>query len=193
VLLATPYFVPGADSLAALRQARARDVRLTVLTNSLATTDEPLVHFGYARYRLALLKLGVALHELMPMPEATLDDRDRDDERHGASLGRLHAKLLVVDERWVSIGSMNMDRRSARANTEAAIVIDDPVLAGEVSAFLERDRRSASYALRLRDGGKRVEWVGAGGNGVVRDEPRPRSGPGLKPRLASFFVSEDLL
>ena len=70
VLVASPYFVPGADGLAALREARAHDVRFMVMTNSLATTDEPLVHFGYARYRLGLLKLGVALHELMPMLEA---------------------------------------------------------------------------------------------------------------------------
>jgi putative cardiolipin synthase len=191
VLVASPYFVPGADGLAALREARAHDVRFTIMTNSLATTDEPLVHFGYARYRLALLKLGVALHELMPMPEAAAGDEA--GEHHGASLGRLHAKLIVVDDRWVSIGSMNMDRRSARCNTEAAIVIDDPLLAGEVSAFLERGRLSGSYALRLGDGGKRVEWIGRGGAAAVKNEPRPLSGRGLKPRLASFFVSEDML
>jgi len=194
VLVATPYFVPGADSLVALRQVRARDVRFTVMTNSLATTDEPLVHFGYARYRLGLLKLGVALHELMPMPETAIDAGGvSDDEHHGASLGRLHAKLVVVDDRWVSIGSMNMDRRSARANTEAAIVIDDPELAGEITGFLERGRQSASYALRLGAGGERLEWVGASGDAVVRDEPRPRSGAGLKLRVASFFISEELL
>jgi putative cardiolipin synthase len=189
VLVATPYFVPGADGLATLREARGRDVRFTVMTNSLASTDEPLVHFGYARYRRDLLKLGVSLHELMPMPDAVAASGD---ERHGASVGRLHAKLVVVDDRWVSIGSMNMDRRSARANTEAAIVIDDPVLAGEVATFLERGRRSASYALRLSHGSARIEWVGWAG-AVVRDEPRPDSGAGLKQRLASFLVPEELL
>ena len=190
VLVATPYFVPGADGLATLRAARARDVRFTVMTNSLATTDEPLVHFGYARYRLDLLRLGVSLHELMPMPDAVAASAD---ERHGASLGRLHAKLIVVDDRWVSIGSMNMDRRSARANTEAAIVIDDPVLAGEVTAFFERGRRSSSYALRLSHGGARVEWVDVAADAVVRVEPRPHSGAGVKQRLASLFVAEELL
>src|SRR5204863_9620693 len=95
VLVATPYFVPGRSALGTLRDARARDVRFTVLTNSLATTDEPLVHFGYARYRMGLLKLGVALHELMPMLDAPVAG-DAPDERHGASLGRLHAKLVVV-------------------------------------------------------------------------------------------------
>ncbi len=192
VLVATPYFVPGRSALETLRDARAKDVRFTVLTNSLATTDEPLVHFGYARYRMGLLKLGVALHELMP----TLDGRadgDATGERHGASLGRLHAKLVVVDDRWVSIGSMNMDRRSARSNTESTIVIDDREIAGEVAAFLEHGRVTSSYALRLGEDGKRIEWVGREAEDVLRDEPRRPGGPGLKPRLASFFVSEELL
>ncbi|HEV7575996.1 MAG TPA: phospholipase D family protein [Caldimonas sp.] len=192
VLVATPYFVPGAGGLAALREARAHDVRFSVLTNSLATTDEPLVHFGYARYRLGMLRLGVALHELMPTPEAPAGE-DASGERHGQSLGRLHAKLVVVDDRWVSIGSMNMDRRSARSNTESAIVIDDPVLAAEVAGFLERGRASGSYALRLGDDGKRVEWVGREHDAILRVEPRRAGGPGLKPRLASFFVSEEML
>jgi putative cardiolipin synthase len=192
ILVATPYFVPGPGGLAALREARAKDVRFTVLTNSLATTDEPLVHFGYARYRMGLLRLGVALHELMPTPEAPAPGDDA-GERHGASLGRLHAKLVVVDDRWVSIGSMNMDRRSARSNTESTILIDDPVLAGEVSAFLERGRVTSSYALRLGDRGKRVEWIDREGDSVLRAEPRRAGGPGLKPRLASFFVSEEML
>ena len=193
VTIATPYFLPGADGLTTLREARARGVELSVLTNSLATTDEPLVHFGYSRYRLGMLKLGVALHELIPMREAPANSDAHGEDHHGASLGRLHAKLVVVDDRWVSIGSMNMDRRSARSNTESAILIDDPVLAGQVSAFLERGRSTGSYALRLDDRGKRVEWVDRDSSEVLRAEPRPFGGPGLKPRLASFFVSEELL
>jgi len=191
VLVASPYFVPGPSALETLRGARAKDVRFTVLTNSLATTDEPLVHFGYARYRMGLLKLGVALHELMPTLDAPADGAA--GERHGASLGRLHAKLVVVDERWVSIGSMNMDRRSARSNTESTIVIDDPRLAGDVADFLEHGRVTSSYALRLGEGGKRVEWVGREAEGVLRAEPPRPGGSAFKPRLASFFVSDELL
>ena len=66
MLIASPYFVPGAEARATLAGLRARDVGVSVLTNSLATTDEPLVHYGYASHRPALLKAGVDLHELMP-------------------------------------------------------------------------------------------------------------------------------
>ena len=193
MLIATPYFLPGADGLATLREARARGVRTSVLTNSLATTDEPLVHLGYARYRVGMLKLGVALHELVPMREAPANSDAQGEDHHGASLGRLHAKLVVVDERWVSVGSMNMDRRSARSNTESMVLIDDPVLAAEVAAFLERGEATGSYTLRLDRRGKHLEWVEGEGGGVLRSEPRPFGGPGLKPRVASFFVSEELL
>lgn len=192
VLVATPYFVPGRGGLEALREARAKGVRFTVVTNSLATTDEPLVHFGYARYRVGLLRLGVGLRELMPTLDAPAGGGVA-GERHGASLGRLHAKLFVVDGRWISIGSMNMDRRSARSNTESTIVIDDPVLAGEVAAFLERGGARGSYALRLDSGRKRVEWVGDETRGILRAEPRRPGGRGIKPRLASYFVSEEML
>ena len=88
---------------------------------------------------------------------------------------------------------MNVDRRSARSNTESMIVIDNPGLAAEAVAFLDRGRTTGSYALRLEPGGKRVEWVDRDGKGVLRAEPTPFGGPGLKPRLASFFVSEELL
>ena len=192
VLVATPYFVPGPGGLAALRAARGREVRFTVLTNSLATTDEPLVHFGYARYRQAMLRLGVVVNELRAMAEAA-EPGDAFGDGHGASLGRLHAKLVVVDDRWLSIGSMNMDRRSARSNTESALIIDDPVLAAEVAAFLERGRANGTYALRLGRDGRHIEWVDRGADEVLRVEPRRGGGTGLRPRIASFFVSEEML
>ena len=95
-------------------------VKVTVLTNSLAANDEPLVHTGYARYREALLRVGVDLYELSPT-------RVRHNQRlhwPGTSLGRLHAKLAVVDRRLVFVGSMNLDPRSASKNTELGIVVE---------------------------------------------------------------------
>ncbi|MEO6361786.1 MAG: phosphatidylserine/phosphatidylglycerophosphate/cardiolipin synthase family protein [Caldimonas sp.] len=198
VLMASPYFVPGRRGLQALGEARARDVSLRVVTNSLATTDEPLAHFGYARYRVELLRIGVALHELVAGGEAP-PARDRGSggdaqggSGSGASLGRLHAKVVVVDERWVSVGSMNMDRRSARCNSESAVLIDSPALAAEVAAFLGRDLGVDSYRLRLGDDGA-VEWLRGDGGAALRKEPRRATRVGLTRRLASFFVSDDWL
>jgi phosphatidylserine/phosphatidylglycerophosphate/cardiolipin synthase-like enzyme len=53
--------VPGKDGVSVDAQLVGQGVHIRILTNSLASTDSPLVHDGYARYRVALLKLGVEL------------------------------------------------------------------------------------------------------------------------------------
>jgi putative cardiolipin synthase len=62
--LVSGYFVPtdaGVDALASLSQA---GVEVAVLTNALRATDVPLVHAGYAGYRVPLLRAGIRLFEL---------------------------------------------------------------------------------------------------------------------------------
>ena len=49
VLISSPYFVPGAQGMALLRGLRARGVKVSVMTNSLSVTDEPVMHIGYSR------------------------------------------------------------------------------------------------------------------------------------------------
>lgn len=190
VLVSSPYLVPGEHGFATLTSALARKVRVSLMTNSLATTDEPLVHAGYARYRAKLLAMGVRLFELMPTDEAA----GPKTEFHG-SLGRLHAKLVVVDERRLFIGSMNMDRRSARLNTEVGLVIDSPELAGEVAGLLKRDRLPASYRLRMAGDTGTIEWIsGPSGNETVRtSEPGATPARLLQLSLTSTLVGEDML
>ena len=93
VVLSSPYFVPGTMGVQAFGDLRKRDVKVTILTNSLASNDEPLVHTGYARYRRELLRTGVDLYELSP----TRIQRNKRLGLPGASLGRLHAKTAVID------------------------------------------------------------------------------------------------
>lgn len=197
VLLTTPYFVPGSGGLAALRAAAQRRVALSVVTNSLATTDEPLVHAGYARYRQALLAAGVRLFELMPSLTRTAERTPVRSTGYGSmgSMGRLHAKLAVVDRRWLFIGSMNLDRRSALINTEAALLIDSPALAAEAAQLLHAERTLASYRLQLSSDDHRIEWVAGNGPAaqVHATEPDASAGQRLRLWLASQFVAEDLL
>jgi putative cardiolipin synthase len=155
VLASSPYFVPGQQGLALLTALRARGVEVRVLTNSLASTDEPLVHLAYARYRPALLGAGVQLFELSQR-------RVKDNMRmflFGAQLGRLHAKTIVVDDRVAYIGSMNLDPRSATVNTEFGALIDSPALALQLKAVIDLDRLHSAYALRLAADGDCCEWL----------------------------------
>ncbi|OYU74581.1 MAG: phospholipase, partial [Burkholderiales bacterium PBB5] len=67
VLMTTPYLIPGEKGMELLAGLRERQVKVRVLTNSLAATDEPLVHIGYKRYRAPMQHLGVELHAQSPV------------------------------------------------------------------------------------------------------------------------------
>jgi putative cardiolipin synthase len=68
LLVVSPYFIPSGHALDHLQEMSQRGVRVAVLTNSLASTDSPVAHGGYARYRAELLRRGVELYELRPSP-----------------------------------------------------------------------------------------------------------------------------
>jgi putative cardiolipin synthase len=191
VAIASPYFVPGPIGMALLQEARDRGLDIRVLTNSLGATDEPLVHGGYRRYRRAMLALGVKLAELSPLHPAPTAERGA----YRSSLGRLHAKLAVVDRRWLLVGSLNMDRRSSRLNTEYALAIDSPALAAEALGLLGSLWAGPNYQPRLAAATGRVEWLAhRGGEPVVLDQ-EPHAGPldAWRLSLLSLLVPEELL
>src|SRR6185436_12073570 len=66
LLLVSPYFVPGKEGVAWLRDIAARGVRVRVLTNSYLSSDVGAVHAGYSAYREDLLRAGVELQEFKP-------------------------------------------------------------------------------------------------------------------------------
>ncbi len=51
----------------------------------------------------------------------------------------LHAKTMVVDGRWVSIGSVNIDNRSFALNSELNVTFQDRALAAEMTRVFRRD------------------------------------------------------
>lgn len=133
LLLISPYFIPGDSGTRYLTRLSARGVAIKVLTNSLASTDEPAVYAGYSRYRRQLLASGVQIYELRPAAGSKQSVSGR-----GTSSGvSLHAKAIVVDKQWVFVGSMNMDQRSKLLNTEMGIIVDSAPLAAAVTQFFD--------------------------------------------------------
>jgi putative cardiolipin synthase len=195
VLLASPYFVPGEREMQTLSTICSHDVSVSVLTNSLATTDEPLVHYGYARHRAALLDAGVDLHELRPSAEAGGEATSSigSSGRGSSSLGRLHTKLSVIDGERTFVGSMNMDARSAHVNTEAGMVIHSKTLAALVARFLRGHQKESSYQVRLE--GEQLTW--SSGEGTDRQtrsvEPETASKPAMPIRVLAQLLGEGLL
>ena len=169
MLASSPYFVPGVHGMELLRELRERGVKVTVMTNSLASTDEPIVHLGYSRYREEMLDMGIDLYELS-------SSRLKDNKRmflFGKSLGRLHAKLVVIDRKKIFIGSMNLDPRSATINTELGAVIDSPPLARELTRIIDIDRLQSAYRVRKAPDGSGLQWLTSDGDKeiVLRQEP----------------------
>jgi len=192
VTLASPYFIPGERGLAAMRAVRERGVQIELVTNTVAANDEPFAGAAYARYRKALLQMGVRIHEV---GSGRLKAVHLFREALGSSTGRSHAKLTVIDGERVFVGSMNMDPRSARENTELGLLIDSAELAHQVQRLLDLLRGGATYELRLDAKGQCVLWIARDGDGeTVRDtDPELRPETRLKLNLLSPFIPEGLL
>jgi putative cardiolipin synthase len=154
LIVISPYFVPGNDGVALFAKLVDQGVHIRILTNSLASTDSPLVHTGYSRYRVALLKLGVELSEVRPK----LGQKRARFHPFRSSNASLHAKALVIDQKTVFIGSMNMDARSARTNSELGLVIRSAEIARQVTNLLDDISADGSYKLQLVGHSNRIEW-----------------------------------
>jgi putative cardiolipin synthase len=197
MLIASPYFVPGRMGADFLGQARRRGVRVRVLTNSLAANDVGVVHAGYARYRLPLLRAGVELHELKPLKEAP---GVRIHFTRGSSRASLHSKAMVVDRARAYIGSMNLDPRSALLNTEGGLVIHGADMAGQVARFIEAGMSpERSYQVRIdpasqASGGKLI-WLERRDGRDARNDVEPGTSPWqrfLMDLLSGLPIEEDL-
>jgi len=134
VLVFSPYFVPHDTGVQEVRKLTARGVRVAFLTNSLAATDAVAVQAGYSPYREPLLRAGAQLYEFKSSHPQHFG-KGPGGLAGSQSRASLHTKAYVIDEKTLVLGSLNLDPRSARLNTELAITIDSPVLAHEVAGY----------------------------------------------------------
>lgn len=194
VILVSPYFIPSERGLGTLCALSRREVRVRVLTNSLASTDVPVVHSGYARYRSRLLACGVELHELRR------GTRQVGGTRPGLSSGAsLHAKAVVVDRRSVLVGSMNLDPRSRLLNTEIGVLIDSATLGEQIGIlFDEATNQDQTFRVTLAAPGDetaRLVWDGRDGGKAVRYDSEPLASwwRNLLAHLLGALAPEELL
>ncbi len=178
VILISPWFIPSERGLGVLCTLVKRGVRVRVLTNSLASTDVPVVHAGYARYRPRLLACGVELHELRL--GAARSGAARLGFSSGSSLSSaatLHAKAAVVDRKSVLVGSMNLDPRSRLSNTEVAVLIESAVLGEQLGTlFEEATALDQSFQVELTEPGNEnalLVWAGKEDDKLVRYSSEP--------------------
>jgi cardiolipin synthase len=133
IRLATAYFAPDDLFLDSLAAAARRGVRVRLLLPGPRIDTQVVRRAGRACFG-KLLEAGVEIYEYQPC--------------------MLHNKLLVVDDRWVSVGSTNCDNRSLRLNDEANLnVLDEPFAHEQADVFdrdLQRSRRITLEEWRRR-------------------------------------------
>jgi cardiolipin synthase len=114
VVLVTPYFLPPDSILTALVTAAVRGVDVTVVVP--AVSDHPLLQRAMYRGLDWPLRNRVRVVE-QPAPFA-------------------HAKLLLVDDMYVLLGSANIDSRSLRLNMEVGLEVFDRALVQRLDEHL---------------------------------------------------------
>ncbi len=116
VVITTPYFIPDAALLQALRTAVLRGIAVDLILPSVS--DNRFVRLAQQSYYSELLESGVRLHLYK--------------ERF------LHAKHLSIDDEIVLIGSSNVDVRSFVLNAEVTLVVYGRATALALRAHQER-------------------------------------------------------
>jgi cardiolipin synthase len=120
VFLTTPYFIPERSLNLALQLAALRGVDVRILLPR--TSDHKFVSMAGRSYYADLLKNGVKIFEYQR--------------------GVLHAKMLVVDGHFVSIGSANSDIRSFSYNFEVNVQIYGRAFARKAERIFLKDLES---------------------------------------------------
>ena len=120
------YFVPDDDFRDLLTRAAARGVDVRILTTGEKTDVKTTWYAGRARYE-ELLRRGVRVYEYVP--------------------SMMHAKSMVVDGVWATIGSMNFDNRSLAFNNESNLVVLDTAIGAQLQRTFAEDLR---YAKEIR-------------------------------------------
>lgn len=118
IILEQSYFVPDDLALGALLRARQRGVDVQVITPG--NINFNIVRRASRTLWPRLLRAGVNIYE------------------YGSA--KLHAKILIVDDAFVSVGSVNFDERSFRINDEQNVNVIDHGFAVQMTAQFERDR-----------------------------------------------------
>jgi phosphatidylserine/phosphatidylglycerophosphate/cardiolipin synthase-like enzyme len=188
VLIVSPYFVPGTPMMELFARMRARGIRIRVLTNSLASTDAPAAHAGYVRYRKDLVALGVELHEMRAAQEGTAagmgstagigSGSRAGGSKSGTSRASLHSKAAIIDGRLAVIGSMNLDLRSQRKNSEVALLIRSGALSREATRQVDAMIAQGAYRVELDSG--RLLWRAPPGASFSDARSEPDAGAKLK-------------
>ncbi len=136
--LTNSYFVPDRSVLRALVAAADRGVDVRVLLPG--ESDVKIVQWASRAAWGRLMSRGVRIYEFQR--------------------NVLHAKTAVIDGRWATIGTFNLDHLSLRSNLEVNVAVEDERFAESMQRSFERDlaesREVDARQFRFRSLGDRL-------------------------------------
>jgi cardiolipin synthase len=136
ILIANAYFLPDRVTVAMLVEARRRGVEVEIIVPG-PILDAQIVRRASRAMWGPLLEAGVKIYEYQPT--------------------MYHTKVMVVDDRWVSVGSTNFDDRSFRLNQEVNLNDLDSRFAVQQGRVFAEDR-AHSKRITLAEWQHRPLW-----------------------------------
>jgi cardiolipin synthase A/B len=130
--ITNPYFVPDDKMIDTLLDAARRGVKVVLLIPG--AIDHNLVRQASRSEFGRLLKGGVLIYEYRP--------------------ALLHAKTMVIDGIWATVGSTNLDHRSFALNEELNVVVYDGDIAQRLEKVFQQDLAN-SRPVTYRDWSRR--------------------------------------
>jgi cardiolipin synthase len=143
IRIAQSYFVPDNLAKQALLDAQNRGVKVEIITPG--RIDAGAVRRASRWLWPELLHAGVAIYEYGP--------------------AMYHCKVMIVDDVFVTAGSVNFDERSFRINDESNINVLDPELAAHLIQDFEDDKAKSKRMTPQR--WKKTPWYGRVYEGVA--------------------------
>ncbi|WP_256973575.1 phosphatidylserine/phosphatidylglycerophosphate/cardiolipin synthase family protein [Nostoc sp. T09] len=130
IWLASPYFLPDHNARQALLAAKKRGIDVRILTMGFHN-DKKLIYYAVREGYAKLLAAGIEIYEHQP--------------------SMMHAKVLLIDDNFVSTGSTNLDPRSLFHNDELQLSLSESELAQLVEQFF-------AYGISRSDRITITEW-----------------------------------
>ncbi|PAF54558.1 phospholipase [Helicobacter sp. 13S00482-2] len=151
IYISSAYFIPGKKGLKYFKDVIDRGTEISILTNSLSSTDALVIYGAWERYRDKLVRMGANVYEYK-RNEGKIKIQGKHSS--GASL---HSKTIVFDDKITWVGSFNLDQRSENINTEVVAVFDNEDFAKETKKLMQIEMKKA-WHLTLRK--NKVIWEG---------------------------------
>ncbi len=136
VVIANAYFFPGYRLIRELRRAARRGVDVRLILQG--EPDMPIVKTAASMLYHHLVHAGVKVYEYCERP--------------------LHGKVALVDDRWATVGSSNLDPLSLALNLEANVLIHDQAFNATLHARLDHLMRNACEQIEADRIGPPTRW-----------------------------------